>query len=115
MGRGISGICNKRGKEETFYLGCGMQYLFAKSHVLFVCPKCGTWKESLIKDDNNRKRKCKNCNTMMKKITSDKLDAANETPFNFVLSFKKLPYLKTLKCKNCDGLLVISKNIILWD
>ncbi len=113
MGKGFRGICNKCGKEETFFLGCGMMPLDGKERVLFVCPECGTWKLSLIKEDNNRKYKCKKCNKVLKKLTWKKLDAACE--LDSELKFKKLTYLNKLKCKKCDGFLEIQDDIILWD
>ena len=115
MGKGFRGICNKCGKEELFFLGCGMMSLDGKERVLFVCPECGTWKLSLIKEDNNKKYNCKNCNKVMKKLTWKKLDTACELDSEYELTFEKLPYLKKLKCKNCDGLLEIQKGMILWD
>ena len=115
MGKGFSCICKKCGKKETFFLGCGMIPLDGKEHVLFVCPECGIWKESLIKEDNNRKRKCKNCNKIMKKLTWKKLDAACELNSEFELKLKKLSYMKNLKCNKCDGKLEIMDDIILWD
>ena len=115
MGKGFRGICNKCGKEENFFLGCGMMPLDGKERVLFVCPECGTWKLSLIQEDNNRKRKCKNCNKVMKKLTWKKLDAACEVNSEFEMTIKKLPYLEKLKCKKCDGVLEIQNGVILWD
>ena len=115
MGKGFRGICNKCGAEENFFLGCGMMPLYGKERVLFVCPECGTWKLSLIKADNNRKRKCKNCNEIMEKLTWKKLNEAYNINYEFEMIIKKLPYLKKLKCKECDGLLEIKSGIILWD
>ncbi len=115
MGTGFKCICNKCREEELFFLGCGMMSLDGKEHVLFVCPECGTWKLSLIKEDNNRKRKCKNCNKVMKKLTWKKLDAACEVNSESEMTIKKLPYLEKLKCKKCDGLLEIQDGVILWD
>ena len=88
MGKGFRGICNKCGKEENFFLDCGMMPLDGKERVLFVCPECGTWKL---------------------------LDTTCEFNSEFGMTIKKLPYLEKLKCKKCDGVLEIQDSVILWD
>ena len=51
----------------------------------------------------------------MEKLTWKKLNEAYNINYEFEMIIKKIPYLKKLKCKECDDLLEIKSGIILWD
>ena len=114
MGKGIRFNCNKCNIGETIYLGCGMIYLEDKNHheqerVVFVCPNCGEWTRATIRIDNDRIRKCKKCNTTMKKITGHSVKNA------YQISKNTFPYLFLFSCKKDNEKLVPQDYFLLWD
>jgi len=106
MGFGFSCTCKKCNTQQEFFLGVG--YLdFGNpdnptEKVVYVCPKCGDWKEETISQNDKKRRQCSKCKVSMKKI-GDKKGG---------IDFNKLP---KINCKECGGEFKINENIILWD
>ena len=106
MGVGFSCTCENCNTQQDFFLGVG--YLdFADptnptEKVVYVCPKCGDWKEETISQSDKKRRQCPKCKAAMRKI-ADKRGG---------IDFDKI---SKIICKECGGEFQISQNLIMWD